>query len=102
MIEKEESIKKKKLKNTKHGRNKNGFSTRPLTLLEFQKFIGLMFASVTRIESGVNLWKYTNSSSHFFYSPADFGRFMSRHHFKKIRKYFDFCFSETEQSIQDP
>ena len=65
MIEKEESIKKKKLKNTKHGRSKNGFSKRPLTLLEFQKFIGFMFATVTRVEFDVNLWKYTNSSSHF-------------------------------------
>ena len=73
-----------------------------LTLREFQVFIGLIYAASTRAESGINLWRVSRTGKHYLNAPANFGQYMNLHRFKTIRKWFHFCFAETDSRSTDP
>ena len=94
----------KKLTSRTHHRQwryKNNYF-KELTLHEFQVFIGLIYASSTRAESGINLWRSSRTSKHYFNAPANFGEYMNLHRFKTIRKWFHFCFAEMSSRSTDP
>lgn len=57
MVEKEMKLKLRDLYQKKNWRYKNNKYFKFLTLREFQVFIGLLFASTTRAESGISLWR---------------------------------------------
>ena len=80
----------KKLTSRTHHRQwryKNNYF-KELTLHEFQVFIGLIYASSTRAESGINLWRSSRTSKHYFNAPANFGEYMNLHRFKLFENGF--------------
>ena len=57
-------------------RNKNDYF-KELTLRQFQVFIGLIYASSTRAESGINLWRSSRTTKHYFNAWANFGEYIT-------------------------
>ena len=57
-------------------RNKNDYF-KELTLRQFQVFIGLIYASSTRAESGINLWRSSRTTKHYFNTWANFGEYIT-------------------------
>jgi len=77
----------------KFWRSKNKMYFKPLTLREFQIFLGLLLAATFRPETGINLWR-EKKGDYSFNTPANFGMYMSYTRFNKIRTFFSTCFSD--------
>ena len=77
---------------TKYYRNKNSSYMKKLTVAESNIFLGLLLAATTRVDSGINLRKMYQPKKHYFNNAPNFGRYMSKCRFQKIRKFFNKCF----------
>ena len=90
------------VRETKYSRNKNTYYLKKLTIGEFKIFLGLLLAATTRVESGINLWKEYRPTKHYFNNAPNFGKYMSKIRFQKIRKFFSKCFCDPEMKQKDP